>query len=412
MRKWEDIIKDKLEEIDDALPDSVFAEFQKRRDNASPAAAPVRRRSPLVWAVVPAVAAGLAAVLFLRPTNTLDEDIKVLDKTSETVAQTVGPVGIELPEIRSDRDGSTNSTGEIQEIVKESPVSVAANNDEPGRNDESALNDEPGKNDESALNDEFALIDESEKQDEPAVETPVVPAGSPYIPEKAVSKRVKIFAPATGVVAGGGLIAALVAPLVSNGSFADADDINYLNNKSYADKTAFAPLDKDDPTSQVPADALTGAKHAFPLKVGLSVGIPVARRLNVTTGVDYSRYVSKFTYSHSGDKTQVAQYVGIPVRLDWSFASMKWLDAYVGAGVEGDICVGAKFAGRRIRKDGLNLSLLGAGGLQFNVTRHIGLYVEPQLSWAIPSEAQVLDTYRNTRPLMFSAAGGVRISLD
>ena len=406
MRNWEDIIKDKLEEIDDALPDSVFAEFQARRDNASPSAAPVRRRSPLVWAVVPAVAAGLAAVLFLRPTNTLDEDIKVLDKTSETVAQTV-----ELPDIRSDIDGSTNSTVEIQEIVKESPVSVAANIDEPGRNDESALNDEPGKNDEPALNDESALNDEREKQDEPSVETPVVPAGSPYIPEKAVSKRVKILVPATGVVAGGGLIAALAAPLVRNGSFADADDINYLNNKSYADKTASA-LDKDGPTSQVPADALTGAKHAFPLKVGLSVGIPVARRLNVTTGVDYSRYVSKFTYSHSGDKNQVAQYVGIPVRLDWTFASMKWLDAYVGAGVEGDICVGAKFAGRRIRKDGLIFSLLGAGGLQFNVTRHIGLYVEPQLSWAIPSDAQVLDTYRNTRPLMFSAAGGVRISLD
>ena len=400
MRKWEDIIKDKMEEIDEALPDSVFAEFQERRDNASPAAAPVRGRSPLVWAIVPAVAAGLAAVFFLRPANTFEEGVQVLDKPGETVAQTVDPVGMELPEIRSDRDGSTNSTGEIQELVEE-----------PGRNDESALNDEPGKNDESALNDEFALIDESEKQDEPAVETPVVPAGSPYIPEKAVSKRVKILVPATGVVAGGGLIAALAAPLVRNGSFADADDINYLNNKSYADKTASA-LDKDGPTSQVPADALTGAKHAFPLKVGLSVGIPVARRLNVTTGVDYSRYVSKFTYSHSGDKNQVAQYVGIPVRLDWTFASMKWLDAYVGAGVEGDICVGAKFAGRRIRKDGLIFSLLGAGGLQFNVTRHIGLYVEPQLSWAIPSDAQVLDTYRNTRPLMFSAAGGVRISLD
>ena len=411
MRKWEDIIKDKLEDIDDALPDSVFAEFQERRDNASPAAAPVCGRSPLVWAIVPAVAAGLAAVFFLRPVNTFEEGVQVLDKPGETVAQTVGPVGMELPEIRSDIDGSTNSTGEIQKIVKESPVSVAANNDEPGRNDESALNDEPGKNDESALNDEFALIDESEKHDEPAVETPVVPAGSPYIPKKAGSKRVRILVPATGVVAGGGLIAALAAPLVRNGSFADADDINYLDYRSYADRTASA-LDKDGPTSQVPADPLTGSKHGFPMKVGLSVGIPVASRLNVTTGVDYSRYASKFTYSRSGDKTQVAHYVGIPVRLDWTFASMRWLDAYFGAGVEGDICVGATFAGRRIRKDGLIFSLLGAGGLQFNVTRHIGLYVEPQLSWAIPSDAQVLDTYRNTRPLMFSAAGGVRILLD
>ena len=34
MRKWEDIIKDKLEEADGELPESVFAEFRARRGGA------------------------------------------------------------------------------------------------------------------------------------------------------------------------------------------------------------------------------------------------------------------------------------------------------------------------------------------------------------------------------------------
>ena len=68
MRKWEDIVKDKMEEFDEALPDSVFAEFHAIRSSATSAPAP--KRFPLAWALVPAVAAGLAAILFLsRPSS-------------------------------------------------------------------------------------------------------------------------------------------------------------------------------------------------------------------------------------------------------------------------------------------------------------------------------------------------------
>lgn len=40
MRKWEDIVKDKLEEADNTLPESVFAQFQARRSAATSASAP------------------------------------------------------------------------------------------------------------------------------------------------------------------------------------------------------------------------------------------------------------------------------------------------------------------------------------------------------------------------------------
>ena len=55
MRKWEDIVKDKLEEPDGALPESVFDEFHVRFDGAE--SARTARRFPLVWAIVPALAA-------------------------------------------------------------------------------------------------------------------------------------------------------------------------------------------------------------------------------------------------------------------------------------------------------------------------------------------------------------------
>jgi len=85
---------------------------------------------------------------------------------------------------------------------------------------------------------------------------------------------------------------------------------------------------------------------------------------------------------------------------------------YVGGGASGDWCVGATLAGKEIPRDGFSFSLLGAGGVQFNMTRHLGLYVEPEISWTLPSEKRVLETYRSAHPFLFSVATGLRINLD
>ena len=389
MRNWEDIIKDKMEEVEGALPEGAFAEFQARRSGASPSSTP--KRSPLLWAMVPAVAAGLAAVLFLLPVQMPEDSIQIVEVADNAITRvsdslivpTAGPAAVKHPVVGSNRDSSTGSK-QIDEPVEKTPVSSPVTG-----------------NYESAEPDEEIDVD------------PEVPVSSPVIPEQKSSKPVTIkIVPATGIIAGGGLIAALTASLIR--SNADAD-INYLNHLYDMGDTQHSQVYAHSPNASeppAPKDVLTGeAVHGFPVRVGLSVGIPLSERLKVTTGVDYSRFASKFTYSLSGEKTQVAHYVGIPVRLDWAFVSRKRFGAYVGAGFEGDICAAATFAGEKIKKDGFVFSLVGAGGVQFNLTKRVGLYVEPQLSWAVPSERRVLETYRSNNPLMFSTTGGIRFNL-
>ena len=109
---------------------------------------------------------------------------------------------------------------------------------------------------------------------------------------------------------------------------------------------------------------------------------------------------------------QQAHYLGIPIRLDWVFASNRLFDVYLGGGLEGDFCVGATVGGNRISKDGFGLALQGAGGVQLNVTKHLGIYVEPQLSWQIPMNNTKLRTYRSTHPLLFTVAAGVRFNIS
>ena len=74
MRNWEDIVKERLEEPDGTLPESVFDEFHARFDGAE--GTRTTRRLPLVRAIVPAIAAGLAAVLLLRSPKAPEENIE------------------------------------------------------------------------------------------------------------------------------------------------------------------------------------------------------------------------------------------------------------------------------------------------------------------------------------------------
>ena len=397
MRKWEDIVKDKMEEFDETLPESVFVEFHAMRNGAAPDPAP--KRFPLVWALVPAVAAGLAAVLLLRHPSTLDNGIQIIqqpvqpvavvsDSTGTTepildrplIAQAVTPKAARRPVVSPQVSGINEETAPIAETIEIIPPEDAVI---------------PESND-------ITVPDSPDKQ-EPATDNgPVITSSSPFIPQGTKSKPVKMkVGPAAGVIAGGGLLAAIVTPMLTSGT------------------AAVPPPNQGEPPlggivmeQEPPKDEPTGEHtHYFPFKGGLSVGIPVAERLKVTTGLEYTLYQSSFTYTLSGEKKQFAHYLGIPVRLDWTLANNRWLDVYLGGGIEGDYCIGATLAGESIKRDGFSFSLLGAGGIQLNITKNIGLYVEPELSWTIPSESRVLETWRSEYPFMFSVATGLRINL-
>ena len=226
---------------------------------------------------------------------------------------------------------------------------------------------------------------------------PVVPDSSPFVPKPSADKPAVHFNPGTGgaIVAGGGLLAALATQLAR------------------ADLRAPVPhnQDIDGPNSHNSTDGLdTTHPHKMPFVVGLSVKFPVTEKIGVTTGLEYSLYSSSFSYP-PGEKTQLVHYLGIPARLDWTFVSSRWLDAYLGAGIKGDLCLGATLDGKSIGKDGPAFRLLGAGGIQFNATRNLSLFVEPEVSWTLPSDRRMLSTYSSEHPWMFTVATGVRINL-
>ena len=378
MKKWEDIVKDKMEEPEGALPESVFAEFRARREAA--AVAPSTKRFPMVWAVVPAVAAGLAAVLLLRGPVVPEGDIRIIRQPSAPLAAVTDLATVDEP-VQTTPLISQAVTPKA--VVRPSPVRpmemTPADNTDP--------------------NGEISIINHEEETASPE-EKDSATDSSPFISDSKSLKPIKLKAgPAAGIIAGGGLLAAVATPHVGGFGKLGAEP-----QGNYNDGTVTNPdLPTDEPAGEYTLN--------LPLRVGVSARVPLSDRLNLTSGLEYCLYSSIFTYTLSGKKTQLAHYLGIPVRLDWTLASGKRLDVYFGGGFEADYCLGATLAGERIAKDGFGFSLLGAGGIQYNLTKRIGLYVEPEISWTIPSDSHVLQTYRSDNPVMFSLSSGIRINV-
>lgn len=418
MRKWEDIVRDKMEEPEGELPESVFAEFRARRD----ATAPAPKRFQPLWLLAPAMAAALAIVLILQKPAISEKDSHIapqepalvadasVSEDSEEPSQDAAPAYSPRPAQAVRPVATANQAQSSPLVAQATPVAPktarqASALPQQAATSESAAAEAPAETaatptETAPSSGQSATSGKGATSQVTETTAPEPPAASPFVPEKAKARRSvgRIVIPTAGVLAGGGLLAAAV-PLL----FGVRDNMEVPPGPVIGDNHTQQDIPEDKPTGNV--------HHYFPLRLGMSARFPVGEKLSVTTGLDYSGYKSAIDYTLSADKTYTAHYLGIPVRLDWTFASTKRLDFYLGGGLEVDWCLGITPAGDPVASDGFCASLLGAGGIQLNISKRLGLYVEPQLSWAFTPDYLDLKTYRNVHPLMFSVTSGLRFTI-
>ena len=406
MRKWEDIVKEKLEGYGSTLPEGSLADFRARRDGG--AGAPATKRFPLVWALAPALAV-LAAVLFLRQPAAPDEGVRLVQQPAKPVpvATDSSATGSAVPETALIAQAELPKADAARSRKAVPTAAQPARNVSAERANDSAENANVSPEAEApavtATEETTATAEPETAVGEPAWSEPAtalaeLPQQSPFMPEASASSPARMNVGTVAAVSGGGLLGAAALSLLS---------LHDGSVESIAQKGV--SYEYGDPVSRESFFKSVG--YCFPLRLGLSARFPLAGRWNLTTGLDYSLYTNRLTYPTSVEKWQV-HYLGIPVRLDWTLLAKKRWEIYVGAGVEGDICLAATFAGRSAPKDGFNFSLLGAGGLQFNLSKRLGLYVEPQLSWTVPSRGRILPTYRTQDPVVFTVNSGIRITFN
>ena len=372
MNKWEDIIKGKLEGYESILPEGSLADFHARRSAAISESG--RKRVPILW-VFATVAAVIAAIIILRHPAVSDDAIQIIEQQSAPVV--VADDSTEVSE-------SVQATDLLAQAIVPKPIDRIPHNhreivDTDMNEPEGHMQEDVTYNDGGT--DKVDSPQDATELDNDSLSTPA----SPFIPNAPDSKSIGIkVAPAAGIVGGSGLLIGLAA--CNNLLFTKDHDYERIDDR----------------------DVCVVEDHYLPLKFGLSARVPISRKLNITTGLEYSQYTSKLVYSLSGDKIQQAHYLSLPVRLDWTIASNNWLDVYVGGGLEGSYCIAAIQDGVNIPKDGFGFTVLGAAGIQWKFTKNLGLYFEPEISWTNPSFTNPLQTYRTEHPVVFSLTSGFR----
>lgn len=403
MKQLEDRIKDRLEGYESSLPEGDLAEFKALLDVSATAG---KKRS-LAWFAPVAVAAGLA-LFFVFGHGPHHGMIQRVDGSS-LVADVVEtqPEVAEMMEMEPVAEAAIVQTYSSTSKKTVRPDATVVVNEMPENRDSAFGASERGESDNHERDQQVGQTEQhgEQKRNDDGASLGSSSGYSPFVPSGSNRKpvSVKVGQATAGVLGGTGALAlASVLPSIIMTRDSEPGDMS--------DGTIGSGGSWSDPNP--PIDGRTrNDTHYMPLRAGLSLRIPFTERWSLTTGLDYSWYASNLEYSLSGVHRQNAHYLGIPLRADFTIARNRWMDVYVGAGGSADFCVAAYDAGQKITKDGVKFSLIGAGGIQFNINKNLGLFLDPTFSWNIPSDNRMLDTYRSEHPFMFTVSTGLRVTI-
>jgi len=152
-----------------------------------------------------------------------------------------------------------------------------------------------------------------------------------------------------------------------------------------------------------------GYRHRQPLSFGISVRKELSRRLSVESGVVYSLLISDVRMGGcDAEFDQTLHMIGIPLRMNVVLLRTGSLSLYAGAGVMAERCVYARFGSNSVSEGGLQWSILGALGVQYDLGRHTGIYFEPGLSYY--ATQTTLRTAHTESPVDLSLQLGFRLT--
>jgi len=166
------------------------------------------------------------------------------------------------------------------------------------------------------------------------------------------------------------------------------------------------------------------AQHSnqLPFNVQLTVSRSLTSRLSIETGLSYTQMKSTVT---TGSQTAYIQedqrlrYLGIPLRFGWQWYSKAHLSLYTSAGGMLELPIRSTLNVRHVANDietfaketSLDVpcqwSMSLGVGLQYDLTPHVGIYLEPSLQYFF-NDGSSLESYRTEHPLSITLPLGIR----
>lgn len=160
------------------------------------------------------------------------------------------------------------------------------------------------------------------------------------------------------------------------------------------------------------------AEHHQPLQVGMTARYAIDDHWALESGIIYSRMTSDFTRQMPlmrQEDHQTLHYIGIPVNVNYRIWKAGNVSVYASAGAEADLNVKATLetdgVKRDMRKDKLQWSANAAIGAQYQITQHVGAYLQPGIQYYLDNGSSVQNYFKD-KPLGFNLQFGVRVDVN
>ena len=160
--------------------------------------------------------------------------------------------------------------------------------------------------------------------------------------------------------------------------------------------------------------------HDYPVKTAALVRWRFTDRLALDAGLSYTYLHSRITYVDLYHKSswrghQRVHYIGLPVSLNYSIVDRRHWNIYASAGGEVAKAVDVQWRtkqGEQVTPTDhpLQCSVSAAVGVQYNLSRYVGLYLQPSADYYFRNGSPV-ETYYTQHPFTPSLLLGLRFNV-
>ena len=160
-------------------------------------------------------------------------------------------------------------------------------------------------------------------------------------------------------------------------------------------------------------DVVTRVKHKQPIRLGVSIGFNINNKWSLTSGLIYTKLSSDLfsgsdSYYYTGE--QVLHYIGIPIAVRYNVLQYNQFSFYTSFGGMVEKNVSGRQTTRYTLDNSeesqkresisiapLQVSIKTSIGLQYNISKHIGIYAEPSLGYYFKNNNKIQTIYQKKR---------------
>ncbi|EGJ71078.1 hypothetical protein Bcop_0865 [Bacteroides coprosuis DSM 18011] len=189
---------------------------------------------------------------------------------------------------------------------------------------------------------------------------------------------------------------------VSIESFATSSSLQRENGNKYKIVNGVPYAEKEVKTKEY--------KHNQPISVGLSFRKGIAKNLALESGLMYTYLSSSVSEVNTlRSYKQKFHYLGVPIKLNWTFWEQNRFSLYAVGGGAIELCVSGTVDGESQRPTRPQFSLQGGLGGQVAITKNFGFYLEPGVSYYF-KDGTDYETIRSEKPFNFNLNTGFRLT--